>query len=206
MKRWQRVMQQLPTDWEAQALSSKNISTRSIGAFIYANRCYEESREPKGVHQREILECEKEACVKFNVKATPYERAGFVVNGGTPDQIRRCFNGEKGFSIYSLYERCGVKYNPSNPSTIARGRTADLEILVDFVKLVSLDNLAKAWKAQAAAYNTDRPGTGDADKGKRLNELWTEVKKILTPVVAQVAQTPAQSPVSAEAKAATQSE
>lgn len=200
MKPWRRVTKQLPPDWEKQASSrKKNLSARAIAAFMFAQRCHEDDK-------RDLIECEAEARAMFPntkgepVSATAYERAGMLVNSGSGETIRRAFDGIEGYSIYTLYEKGGSKYAKPSPTPVIP-RT-DLEILSEFVKLFDVDNLAKAWKAQAAAYNTDRPGTGDADKGKRLNELWSEVKKILAPVVPIPVEPTAQTPASAAARAA----
>lgn len=200
MKPWRRVVKQLPPEWEKTASSPKtNLSGRAIAAFLYAQRCHEDNG-------RDLVECEGEARAAFPnkkgepVSPTAYERAGMLVNSGSGETIRRAFDGIEGYSIYTLYEKGGSKYPKPSPSPVTP-RT-DLEILSEFVKLFDVDNLAKAWKAQAAAYNTDRPGTGDAVKGTRLNELWAEVKKILTPVVPVPVEPPAQTPASAAARAA----
>lgn len=184
MKTWERALQQLPADWENQALTSKNVSTRAIGAYLFAQQLYEklhsENRSTDGSHKVRLREqTDNEAMARFNLKPTPFDRAGFVVNGAKPSQLRESFAGKKGFSVYSLYEKYGVKYAPSNPSTIATGRIQDLEKIAEFVRLLSVDSLAKAWKAQAAIYSVDRPGQGDAEKATRLNELWQEIKKLM---------------------------
>jgi hypothetical protein len=188
---WQRAIKQhLPSDWEQIALTSKNKSTQGFGAYLWAQR----KLHAEGNHSAERrAQVEAEAVKRFHCAKTTLDRAGFVVTQGTPTQLQESFKGTAGFSVSTLYDHFRTKKN-AKTSPHAKGHAQQVAIIMEFVRLLSVDSLSKAWRAQAAIYSTDRPGQGDAIKAKRLNELWGEVKPLLG--------TPAPSPTEETANAA----
>lgn len=51
------------------------------------------------------------------------------------------------------------------------------ELLDEFMRLLSYEAMAKAYKTQAAIFHPDNRTTGNAEKAMRLNQLWDVIEK-----------------------------
>lgn len=90
----ENVIAALPKNWVKIAQTSENVSTRAIAAFLLA----------EGVVSDENVEARRIRFKKeLNVKSTPYERAASVCSTLPPKQVRASFQGDEGYSIYTLY-------------------------------------------------------------------------------------------------------
>lgn len=208
--RWKRAASALPSDWLKRAMDFADkvtkddggkyekkyqLSARAIAAYIVAQmRKQEHPDQTVEAIEREV---QKQFALNRSKKGncTAYERAQAVVNRATLPQILDSFLGV-GDSVYTLYDKFSLKYKPaaSGSTIVAKLRQKDNEVVLEFVRLLSLESLHKAWRLQAALYGGISPDKVQPDivKATRLNELWAEIERIKGGSVVQ-------EPVAAEA-------
>jgi hypothetical protein len=182
----------LPPDWKEQGMeparglytSNSNISVKAIAAAVSAMQIHYATGRPideVGLEQAVVfgltLNSKKDKCLS-------YLRAVELLAEGTSTEIANAFRVGSKFGVYefhnskkldeSVKKESNKKAEKMRVGAILRER----QLALEFINLISVDALSRAYKAAAAEFSTDRPGQGDADKATRLNVLWSELKEL----------------------------
>ncbi len=205
MERWQTATKRLlPPNWEELALVlSEDVSRAAIAAYLAVEQALSEKPKPKPSFKH-TFKTETWIGNKFRVidkvtkkpkpiSWTAVDHARKLFSEGTNDDIRNAWDGKENCGVYQWYEIKSkhkdpkTKPIPSLESGIARNKVHDNATLLEFLRLLSVDAVSKAWRYQAALYGGIKPETADAKKATRLNELWSEVESLLkqTQVIAE---------------------